>query len=80
MENLCSRNQKVVIYVKWTFTDTNKEIKQIITIREDPNNSEMAFVEIVPEMSGISDWETWTSMQGNKNAVKFYWKSFRNPG
>jgi hypothetical protein len=72
--------KKVVIYVKWTFTDAKKEIKQIITIREDPDNSGMAFVEIVPKMSGISNWETWTYMQGNRNSLKFYWNSFRKSG
>ena len=71
---------KVVIYAKWTFTDAKKVIKQTITIREDPDNVGMAFVDIVPKMSGKSDWETWTSLQGNKNAVKFYWNSFRKSG
>lgn len=71
---------KVVIYAKWTFTDAKKVIKQTITIREDPDNAGMAFVDIVPKMSGKSNWETWTSMQGNKNAVKFYWNSFRKSG
>lgn len=73
-------SKKVVIYAKWTFTDAKKVIKQTITIREDPDNAGMAFVDIVPKMSGISDWETWTYMQGNKNAVKFYWNGFRETG
>ncbi len=71
---------KVVIYAKWTFTDAKKVIKQTIIIREDPDNDGMAFVDIVPKMSGMSEWETWTSMQGNKNAVKFYWNGFRKTG
>ncbi|MCK9151894.1 hypothetical protein [Methanobacterium alcaliphilum] len=76
---------KLKILAKWEFTDiknTKKNIiiQQTIIIREDPDNKGMAFVEITPKMSGKSSWLTWTSMQKNKNAVKFYWNAFRKTG